>query len=63
MPGPSEDIDKFGDLLALDIAVTVANGCIDTVGDMIAENFRLDPAERRLHSGDLRHDIDVRRRG
>jgi hypothetical protein len=32
---------------------------LDAMGDMVAQDFLLDPAQRRLRRGDLGHHIDA----
>ena len=39
--------------------VSADNGVLDTVGDVVTQNFLLDASECRAYGGDLRDDIDA----
>ena len=57
--GAAEDVNQFGDLAALDVAIAVDDGFLDAVGDMVAQHLLLDPAQGGPNSGELRDDVDA----
>jgi hypothetical protein len=57
--GAAENLDNFGDLLALIILVAACDRVLDTMGYVIAQDFLLGSAQRRPDRRDLGHDVDA----
>ncbi len=55
----AKHIHDFSDLAPLVVLVAAGDGVLDAMGDVIAENLLLGPAQRRAHGGDLGDDVDA----
>ncbi len=58
-PRPAHHVHQFGDLAALVGLVAARDRVLDAMGDVVAQDFLLDPAQRGAHRADLRHDVDA----
>ena len=58
-PRPPHHVHQFRDLAPLVGLVAARDRVRDAMGDVVAQDFLLDPAQRRAHRGDLRHDVDA----
>jgi hypothetical protein len=56
---PADDIHQLGDFATLLRAITGGNGILDTMRDVIAQDFLFGAAQRRANGSDLRDDIDA----
>src|SRR5688572_25278078 len=56
---PPYNLHQLGDLLPLIGLVAGADRELDAMGDVLAQNLFLDPAQRRAHGRDLRDDVDA----
>jgi hypothetical protein len=57
--GPSQRVDQLIHLAPLLATVTACDCMLDTVADMVLEDFLLNPPQRGAHRGDLRDDVDA----
>src|SRR5712671_4716967 len=57
--GAAYHIHQFRDLAALVGLVARGNRVLDAMGDMVAQDFLLDPAQRRPRRPDLGDDVDA----
>src|SRR5712671_5543504 len=57
--GAANHIHEFGDLAALIGLVAGGDRMLDAVGDVVAQDFLLDPAQRGFCRRDLRHHVDA----
>src|SRR5947208_16609236 len=58
-PGAAYHVHQLCDLAALVGLVAGRYRVLDAMGDMIAKDFLLDPAQRRPRRGDLGDDVDA----
>src|SRR5882757_6051351 len=57
--GAADHVHQFRDLAALVGLVARRDRVLDAMGDMVAQDFLLDPAQRRPRRRDLRDDVDA----
>src|SRR5882757_8125597 len=57
--GAAYHVHQFRDLAALVGLVTGRDRVLDAMGDMVAQDFLLDPAQRRPRRRDLGDDVDA----
>src|SRR6266702_7150746 len=57
--GAGYDFHQFGNLSPLFGAIARDDRILDTMSDMIAQDFFLRASKRRTHRGDLRNDVDA----
>src|SRR4030081_1948984 len=57
--GAADHVHQFRDLAALAGLVARRYRVLDAMGDVVAQDLLLDPAQRRPRRGDLRDDVDA----
>ena len=57
--GAADHVHQFRDLAALVGLVAGRDRVLDAMGDVIAQDFLLDPAQRRARGRDLGDDVDA----
>ncbi len=57
--GAADHIHQFCDLAALIDLVARRDCVLDAMGDVVAQDLLLEPAQRRAHGGHLRHHVDA----
>ena len=55
----TEHIHELGDFLTLLVGIAADDGVLDTMPDVVAKDFLLDPSQRRPNGRDLRDDVDA----
>jgi len=55
----AQHVHELGDLTALLSLVTAGNGILDAIGNMVAQDFLLHPAQRGVHGGNLSDYVDT----